>query len=384
MTAAHIDDQTGKTSVTYVLHDNPAGFTAKTLTNNGTIKDLSLHHKFFPDSGKVEPVEVSLCAQGARKGTHIYKDSKKSLNKKAAFASVPLQSTLAAHQTPISVAMSDPTPAAAPVEQQQPASSPTTEEPAAATKTVAEEPKKTSDLSESSNQDFLELIGEHVKDPAMLNELYNRVGQLMKYGCAQGEAAKELKIKLDALEAANKKITENNAQTAEQMIAVMNDLYRRFSPDCVQGEDCVKEASKELGENPNLMNMLRGVPIMASAISISTSRSNTVAQEQHTANVAMQKELQNSKATVAMYEKQIGSMQGFTSDPLWEPAAKPVVSVAASAGTIAGGGNKRHRTDSLVPEWLRNQCGDYQEANFNQQKVFTNDFADPVRAYGRS
>ena len=105
----------------------------------------------------------------------------------------------------------------------------------------------------------------------------------------------------------------------------------------------------------------------------------------------MHKELQNSKSVVAMYEKQIGSMQGFTSDPLWEPkpmAAAPVqqqaqpVAVACSAGGAGPSSNKRQRGGGLVPDWLRSQCGEYQEANYNQQKVFTNDFEGPVRAYG--
>ena len=379
VTEAHIDPKSGRTTVRYTLHDNPAGFTAKTLTNTGTIRDLSLHHRFYPDTGVVQPVEISLCTQGARKGTHIYKDPRKcGLNKEQNSTSNPVA---------IPVTMSEPV-----KEKDAPADAPVVDvtEEVAQQNTLGEQPAPAEPDSDApaqatSNQDFLEVVSKHVKDPAVLNELYSRFGNLMKYGCDQGEIAKELKIKLSALEEANKKITENNAQTAEQMIAVMNDLYRRFSPDCVQNEDCLKEASKELGENPNLMNMLRGMPVMASAISLSTSRNTTAAQEHETATIAMQKDLQNSKATVAMYEKQIGSMQGFTSDPLWEPAAKPVsvVEQSPAVAVVCSAGNKRQRSSSLVPNWLRAQCGEYQEANYNQQKVFDNDFDVSVRPYGQ-
>ena len=49
------DPSTGYTAVKWRLHDNAAGLTAKTLTEKGTIRELSLGHEYDASTGRVTP-----------------------------------------------------------------------------------------------------------------------------------------------------------------------------------------------------------------------------------------------------------------------------------------------------------------------------------------
>ncbi|KAK3289808.1 hypothetical protein CYMTET_2739 [Cymbomonas tetramitiformis] len=77
--AQHTDPVTGYTTVDYRLYSDVAGETLATLTKQGRLRDLSLCHNIYPDPNRPmaewekEPVEVSLCMQGGRPGTHIFR-----------------------------------------------------------------------------------------------------------------------------------------------------------------------------------------------------------------------------------------------------------------------------------------------------------------------
>eukprot|EP00854_Cymbomonas_tetramitiformis_P023459 gene23459-28400_t len=77
--AQHTDPVTGYTTVDYRLYSDVAGETLATLTKQGRLRDLSLCHNIYPDPDRPmaewekEPVEVSLCMQGGRPGTHIFR-----------------------------------------------------------------------------------------------------------------------------------------------------------------------------------------------------------------------------------------------------------------------------------------------------------------------
>ena len=369
VTGCRVDPATGKTDVTYTLHDNPAGHTAKTLTKLGTIRELSLHHRFFPDTGAVEPVEISLCEKGARNGTCIYKGLSDCGNKVT-------QET----PPPISAKMSAATVAPPSAEGNNASDKPqVAAEASEAPKEAA--PAKPAAPVQLSHVEFLETIGSHIKDPQLTKELFDRYGKVMQFGAKQGETAKNLQVKLDALEEANTKIRENNAVSAEQMIAVMNDMYRKWSPSTVMTEDCAKEASQVLVDNPSLMDAFRGVPIMASAITQSSvKREKSEAQEE---NNLLHTQLQKSKASLAMYEQQITAMNGNAE--LWQtPAYAPPLQQQQPIAVECSAGTKRLRTGApdaggLVPAWLRESCGQYEGDSFQQQKIHSNDFTNPDR-----
>jgi len=394
VTGVSTDPATGKTDVTYVLHDNTAGLVAKTLTKNGTIKDLSLNHSYFPDTQAVVPVEISLCAQGARKGTHIYKQPpiigiKASANDTpTANSRAPMASN---EQTAVAAVTAPPQAMDASTSDQQPAAPEHGGEPAAAAAPAPEVAAPKNPPTGATHIEFLETIGDKVGDPTLVKELYDRVGNLMKYGAQKNESARELQMKLDVLEDANNRIKENNSQTAEQMIAVMNDLYRQFSPANVMSDNAAQEASKALVESPHLLKALQGVPVMASAITINASSKAQVDKQMQ--NDALQRQLMESKAAVALYEKQLGTMNSEVS--LWAPSEQPQqqqqpqqqpqqqqqqpVQVAASGATLH---HKRARTSGsagLLPNWVREQCGNYQEASYQPQKIYGSDFEHPER-----
>ncbi|KAK3247146.1 hypothetical protein CYMTET_43372 [Cymbomonas tetramitiformis] len=77
--AQHTDPVTGYTTVDYRLYSDVAGETLATLTREGRLRDLSLCHNIYPDPDRPmaewekEPVKVSLCMQGGRPGTHIFR-----------------------------------------------------------------------------------------------------------------------------------------------------------------------------------------------------------------------------------------------------------------------------------------------------------------------
>ena len=49
-----------RASVKFKLSETPAGWATQKLVEGGTVRELSLGHDFFPDSGKVMAKEVSI------------------------------------------------------------------------------------------------------------------------------------------------------------------------------------------------------------------------------------------------------------------------------------------------------------------------------------
>ena len=369
---------TGKTDVTYLLHDNPAGFTAKTLIEQGTIRDLSLNHTYHPDSGRVEPVEISLCVKGARSGTHIYKRHPKAGDKSQNLPGHQQTHTIMASGSSAAPALSS-----GGGSEQAPQIltggegkdlAPKKETggggvPAAASDQAAT-PAPRSDL------EFLEALSGTLGDSDVSKELFERFGKLMKGRLDVNDTNKHLVTKLKALEDSHKRITDNNEKTAEQMIAVMNDLFHRFAPQSVMSESTAKEVTKTLGQNPALLDAFRGVPIMASAISFASNNNAAAATTTNADRSRLSKELDQSKAAVAHYEAQLFAMGNASVNEaqLWEKPVSHPVQVAASADTWPGEGVPSAKRQGLVPSWLKDQCGRYEEEGFQQNKIFGNDF----------
>ena len=250
---------------------------------------------------------------------------------------------------------------------------PTAEAPAAeAPAKAAEEPV----VAEQpvSHESFLEKISGALSnaDPALQKELWDRYGGLMKESIQMREQVNKLEESNKLLKETNDKISENHKVTAEQMIKVMDDLYKKFAPAVQLSDETRKEATKELSQNPNLLEVLRSVPVMASAIQQRDVQSvkSTVDVTKH--NEALQKGLAESRAAVAYYEK---TLSGMHSEPpkIWEAPKEAPVAVAVNAS-----GSKK-RAASVVPDWLRAEAGRYDDAAFGGQKIYKNDYNHPER-----
>ena len=66
------DPVTGRTEVCFELDPSASGIAARTMIQNESIQQLSLKHLVYPDRVMV-PEEVSLCIQGAREKTDVYR-----------------------------------------------------------------------------------------------------------------------------------------------------------------------------------------------------------------------------------------------------------------------------------------------------------------------
>eukprot|EP00854_Cymbomonas_tetramitiformis_P018319 gene18319-21846_t len=79
ITNQNTNDESGYTTITFNIDEGYAGDALINLIKYGGLPDLSLCHNIYGDSDmpfelwEKEPVEVSLCLQGAREGTHICK-----------------------------------------------------------------------------------------------------------------------------------------------------------------------------------------------------------------------------------------------------------------------------------------------------------------------
>ena len=161
--SSSIDPVTGKTDITYRLHDTHAGFAAKTLTKLGSIKELSLHHTYYPSTGQVTAIEVSLCAKGARSGTQIYKggtnSSKNSSVKKTSFVDICASDKMDTSQV------------------QQPTLMAEGSEPPYAQEAAQQAPQQ---AAPQTTLEFWEDIASKVEDKEKQKEMYDRIGGYMK------------------------------------------------------------------------------------------------------------------------------------------------------------------------------------------------------------
>ena len=73
VTRVFIDPDTGYTACKFDLFETIPGRVAARMINATAIGSLSLGHVVSRETGKVTAKEVSVCFEGARKGTHLYK-----------------------------------------------------------------------------------------------------------------------------------------------------------------------------------------------------------------------------------------------------------------------------------------------------------------------
>jgi hypothetical protein len=335
----------GRASVKFKLSETPAGWATQKLVEGGTVRELSLGHDFFPDSGKVMAKEVSIVFKGARPGSLIYKQTDYFDNLRRASSSVKMN---ASDSQPVALVADEVTPV-----QDAPA-------PTAAAVEVA---SHTNPL-----EDFLERASANM-EPGMQKELWENFGNVMSQ-------RRELKDKLDMVTAENKtlsevkeKMHESHTQLAREITTVMSDLYQKFIPNTSVSEDTCRAATEELvnGNNPNLFKMLQPIQVMASAIQKRVEDDHSVKTE----NDELKKQMQSAKAAVCYYEN---TWNGLSDRPLWQQASNNAVAMKASAAPDVPAA-KRSRS---VPDWLSGQIGEYGASTHND-RIFPKDFTRPDR-----
>jgi hypothetical protein len=347
-------EKNGRTSVKFKLRETPAGWATNKLLQNGTVRELSLGHDFFPDSGKVKAQEVSIVFKGARPESLIYKQN--DIFDKLKRQSQTIQMNASdAQPEPVNTAVAVPP-----------------GEPHAVVAPKVQLAPEVQLARSNPLEDFLERASANM-EPGMQKELWENFGNVMSQ-------RRELKDKLDMVTAENKtlaevkeKMHESHTQLAREITTVMNDLYQKFIPNTNVSEDTCRAATEELvnGNNPNLFKMLQPIQVMASAIQRKVEEDRSVKTE----NDDLKKQMQTAQSAVRYYEN---TWNGLSDRPLWQPTSE-AVAVKASANPDVHAAKK---SKSSVPDWLIDQIDGYDDRATHKERIFKNDFSRPDRLVG--
>lgn len=380
--------------VEWELEDNASGWAAAKLTDLNAVRELSLKHIMYAD-GRLEPVEISLCEQGARPGTIIVKASSESSAQYKARAQEtskeeargPVSATMA---TPAdSVAVVPPAAATAPVVpavQQQPATT------GAAAPAVAVAPAVTNDATapaagvvapntlapvntESADAaaaggvkrkrlddpiEFLKTLSGKITDAEALQAVAELIGEAVEDKIATQHEVDQLRQAKALLEKAQESSKESAKTIVSDVVSVLSDLYSRFAPNVKLTDEQKAEFSNVMEANPTALNYVRPLVVAASAIQAAQTASNTV--HVHSNNV-----LDQAIAKIAALQGQLGTAKRMNAPvavhaaapvPQWTQAQAaaaipaPAVVAAAPMVEVAASGNALSRIQ--LPAILQN------------------------------
>lgn len=298
---------TGYTACKFTLHDTIAGRSTAELIKNDTLRSLSLGHDYDFSTGATTAKEVSICFEGARKGTHLYKQLKDYDEIKKEIMST--QQTMDAAAAP--PAETSVEPAAAPAEEAAPVAA--QEAPAA--------------------QEKLDLTGLLHKvcegqPPEIAEQLFAQVAGIaerVKNGDESAKLAEEKALEMTKqIEALQQKVDLTNQeakQKAEECVKVFNALMKEY----------VGPTHSEIAYNPDtpqkaFESVAHSVPVLASAL----HRHQTVQAEQQSANLTkLGNQIRNS-------------LFSAPTEPIWKPAEPVAATVAVNASGRAAGGEEHH------------------------------------------
>ena len=262
VTESVTDPTTGYTAVKFALHDTVAGRTVARLIRGGTLDSLSLGHMYDVASGSVTPSEVSVCFNGARSGSRLYKEMQKyeqlktdvekklsemaSNEQKNAPAPAPTEEPAAAQQPPDALATALGAGAA-----------PGTDATAAAP--PAESPKDLADLLES-------VTSVPGVDQNLATELFRQVADIVSDRKQQADQQEKQQRVIADLEKQVASISEKNKNDTTKVVACMNALLAEYV-----GENASISSSVD-GDNA-LKEVAMQVPVLASALNAHKSAS---------------------------------------------------------------------------------------------------------------
>jgi len=255
------DPASGYTAVKFALHDTVAGRTVSRLINGGTLGSLSLGHMYDTATGNVTPNEVSVCFNGARPGSQLYKETQMYDRFKNS-----VQSRMAAVQESLNIPAADQaaelTDTALHAGQQ--AAAP------ASRKRNADEMTETDQggASMPKRRDLADMFETMATMPGMdenlITDLMTSVAEIVGERKSSSAINSEQKARIDELQKQVASNTQKNKSEAENIVATMNALLAEFAPG---------SGAKPLRCGPDgdtdLRQVAMHVPILASALNAS-------------------------------------------------------------------------------------------------------------------
>lgn len=315
VTETCVHPKTGYAACKFVLHDTIAGRSTAELIKNNTLRSLSLGHDYDLSSGTTTAKEVSICFEGARNGTRLYKqlgDYEKIKKEIMSATETAEVSTLAAD-----AAVAEPV--------------------------AVEAPAPTADAAQEQKLDLtglLHMVCEN-QPTEIAEQLFAQVAGIaerVKSGDDKAKIAEEKAIEMHkTIEKLQKEMETTNQdarQKAEECVKVFNALMKEYVGPTHSDIDYNPQAPQKAFES-----VAHSVPVLASAL----HRHQTVQAEQQNANLT---KLGNQIRQ---------SLFSAPTEPIWnKPAAHaafPPASVAVNASGRAAGAEEHHaskRYKSLV------------------------------------
>lgn len=241
------DPETGYTAVRFALHDTVAGRTVARLVKRGTLNSLSLGHLYDPATKGVSPSEVSVCFNGARAGSCLYKEVDEFDRFKSRVQS-RIQSVMASAQE--MPPTSDPAPTN-PDKTVAAAAAADTAGIAAALNAPEQTPDLVSLLETCTQAPGV--------DEKVATQLFQAVAEIVNDRKTQMDEQEKQRAVIAELEKQVSSISEKNKNEAEKIVATMNALLSEYV-----GED-VMIASGGDGDSA-LKEVAFQVPVLASAL----------------------------------------------------------------------------------------------------------------------
>lgn len=247
------DPSTGYTAVKFALHNTVAGRTVARLIKGGTLDSLSLGHMYDIESGAVTPSEVSVCFNGARSGSHLYKEIQNYDRLKTDVGKKLSQMTSKDQQNaPTLVATEEePTPAQS-TDALATALGGTGANDGATGSVPSESPKDLADLLES-------VTSVPGVDQSLATELFRQVADIVSDRKQQVDQHDKQQRVIANLEKQVASISEKNKNDTTKVVACMNALLAEYVGDnasissAVDGDNALKEVAMQ-------------VPVLASAL----------------------------------------------------------------------------------------------------------------------
>lgn len=281
------DPETGYTACKFALHDTVGGRTIARLIRGGALNALSLGHEYDTATGGVDAREVSVCFNGAREGTRLFKETSDfdrfkrkvvASSRRAELVSiissatasrtspVTMEATGAAAQTLVVPSVDA---SAAPVAPSSEAVAQVAADaaPAGADGAASGSAPPVADASGSvASMDLTELL-ERVTanaDETLATELYKQIAGLAEKMRAGEKTNADLVAEKEELVAKIKDTELKNKEEASKVVATMNALLEEFS--CGQSINCGLE------QNQAQEAVFAAVPVLASAIHAQKNR----------------------------------------------------------------------------------------------------------------
>ena len=233
VTDAFVNPKTGYTACKFKLNNTTAGRVIESLIKSNSVNSLSLGHRYNWASKKVNATEVSVCFNGAREGTRLYKQL-------AEYDTIKIKaSAMDTEATPDTE-----------MEKANPAS-----------------PDGANNFNEMLLTDLLQECTKGA-DPDTSTHLFKRVADMAsKMQSATTEQEKhrtqisELTQAKDELQTKMSMSEKTNKKKAEECVAVMNALMAEYVPGA---HSTIPTGSTD--DNATFRDIAYSVPILASAL----------------------------------------------------------------------------------------------------------------------